>query len=87
MFWTDEDLGSDIYLDGIITVVDARNVSKNLISAGPFQKETIQQIAFADRVLLNKCDLVTDSKLLSHLEHELKQVNQFAPIKRCENAQ
>ncbi|KAK5190979.1 hypothetical protein LTR99_000077 [Exophiala xenobiotica] len=30
MFWMDEGLGSSIYLDGIVTVVDAKNILKNL---------------------------------------------------------
>ena len=30
MFWMDEGLGSSIYLDGIVTVVDAKNILKSL---------------------------------------------------------
>lgn len=30
MFWVDDGLGSTIYLDGIVTVVDAKNVLKSL---------------------------------------------------------
>lgn len=26
MFWLDDDLGSEIYLDGIVTLVDAKNI-------------------------------------------------------------
>ena len=35
MFWLDEGLGSNIYLDGIVTVVDARNVLKSLDEPAP----------------------------------------------------
>jgi G3E family GTPase len=28
IFWMDDDIGSDIYLDGIVTLVDSRNVRK-----------------------------------------------------------
>ncbi len=28
MFWLDDDLGSDLYLDGIITLVDAKNIQQ-----------------------------------------------------------
>lgn len=28
IFWMDDDLGSDIYLDGIVTLVDSRNIYK-----------------------------------------------------------
>ncbi|KAI9877939.1 MAG: hypothetical protein M1823_007027, partial [Watsoniomyces obsoletus] len=30
MFWMDEGLGSSIYLDGIVTVIDAKNILKSL---------------------------------------------------------
>lgn len=30
MFWMDEGLGSSIYLDGIVTIVDAKNIVKSL---------------------------------------------------------
>ncbi|KAK4935043.1 hypothetical protein LTR10_023828 [Elasticomyces elasticus] len=35
MFWMDEGLGSSIYLDGIVTVVDAKNVLKSLDEPAP----------------------------------------------------
>lgn len=28
IFWMDDDIGSDIYLDGIVTLVDSRNIRK-----------------------------------------------------------
>lgn len=28
IFWMDDDLGSDIYLDGIVTLVDAKYISQ-----------------------------------------------------------
>lgn len=35
MFWMDEGLGSSIYLDGIVTVVDAKNILKSLDEPAP----------------------------------------------------
>ena len=54
--WTDEELESDVLLDAIITVVDARNLRRQLAdqpSSGSVN-EAQQQIAYADVVLLNK---------------------------------
>ncbi|KAI9750883.1 MAG: hypothetical protein M1815_001540 [Lichina confinis] len=34
IFWVDDGLGSSIYLDGIVTVVDAKNIMKNLDDRG-----------------------------------------------------
>ena len=39
LFWVDEGLGSTIYLDGIVTLVDAKNISKSLDEPA---KDTIQ---------------------------------------------
>ena len=62
----DEELGSDIYLDGIITVVDAKYGLEQLgdpnlvISNEETSFNTaMQQIALADLILLNKTDKVT----------------------------
>ena len=30
LFWVDDGLGSSIYLDGIVTLIDARNILKSL---------------------------------------------------------
>ena len=66
IFWLDEELGSDIYLDGIVTVVDAKYGLEQLgdpnlvISNEETSFNTaMQQIALADLILLNKTDKVT----------------------------
>lgn len=35
MFWLDDGLGSDLYLDGIVTLVDAKHIRqvRNMVSA------------------------------------------------------
>uniref|UniRef100_A0A4W4FJQ9 CobW C-terminal domain-containing protein n=1 Tax=Electrophorus electricus TaxID=8005 RepID=A0A4W4FJQ9_ELEEL len=48
MFWVDAELGSDLYLDGIITVIDAKYGL---------------QIALADLTIINKTDLVNETEL------------------------
>merc|ERR1712070_1061159 len=46
------------------------------------ENEAVEQVAFADRLLLNKCDLVTEAEL-ERVEGRLKALNSFAPIMRC----
>lgn len=46
-------------MDGIITVVDAKHILLHLHEKRPegVNNEAVEQIAFADRILLNKIDL------------------------------
>jgi len=44
-------------------------------------------VAFADRLLLNKIDLVPDEADLKHVEGRLRDINKFAPIVRCQNSE
>lgn len=58
IFWLDEALESRLRLNGIVTLVDAVHISHQLEET----EEAAQQIAYADRVILNKVDLVSDQK-------------------------
>ncbi|XP_006231254.1 zinc-regulated GTPase metalloprotein activator 1 isoform X4 [Rattus norvegicus] len=65
MFWVDAELGSDIYLDGIITVVDSKYGLKHLTEEKPdgLVNEATRQVALADMILINKTDLVSEEEL------------------------
>ncbi|XP_032747638.1 COBW domain-containing protein 1 isoform X6 [Rattus rattus] len=65
MFWVDAELGSDIYLDGIITVVDSKYGLKHLTEEKPdgLVNEASRQVALADMILINKTDLVSEEEL------------------------
>ena len=54
LFWLDDALESRLRLDGIVTLVDARNVARQLAET----EEAARQIAYADRILINKTDLI-----------------------------
>jgi len=61
-FWTDESLGSCLKLDGVVCVVDTSNLEFYLQS--PDTVSDVQmQISYADRVLLNKSDLVSEATI------------------------
>merc|ERR1712137_798850 len=59
-FFVDDDIRKKFRLDGIVTVVDAMHLQQHLDEEKPegVENESIEQIAFADMVILNKCDLV-----------------------------
>ena len=71
-------------LDGIITLIDAKHIEQHLDEEKPdgAENEAVEQVAFADRMLLNKTDLVTEADL-ERVEKRLRGINQFAPIQRC----
>lgn len=74
-------------LDGIITLVDAKHVERHLDEQKPegAENEAVEQLAFADRVLLNKVDLVTEDDIV-RVEERIRSINRFAPIQRCEQS-
>jgi G3E family GTPase len=74
-------LGSDLRdltrLDSIITLVDAENFGEEIL-----QGEVARaQVIYSDMLLLNKCDLVEESRL-EQLEEELRQIKPEARILR-----
>ncbi|KAI8996735.1 COBW domain-containing protein 2-like protein [Gaertneriomyces semiglobifer] len=82
MFWLDDDLQSEIYLDGILTIVDAKFAPQQLreVKADGEVNEAIRQIALADRIIVNKRDLVTDQEYESLLS-EIRSINSVAPLR------
>eukprot|EP00903_Cladosiphon_okamuranus_P012230 g11470.t1 len=59
-FFVDGDVQKDYRLDGIVTVVDAVHVEQHLDEKKPEGacNESLEQMAFADRIILNKIDLL-----------------------------
>jgi G3E family GTPase len=74
-------LGSDLRdstrLDSIITLVDAENFSDDLLEG----EVARAQIVYSDMVLLNKCDLVKETRLEA-LENQLREIKSDARILR-----
>merc|ERR1712151_175925 len=50
------------------------------------ENEAVEQIAFADRILLNKCDLVDSEEQLLEVEKRIRAINEKVPIKRTTNS-
>ena len=73
-------------------MVDSKHVNQHLYvkpERAEGQEEVVnecmQQVAFADRVLLNKTDLVTPEEL-AQLKHDLKTINKMADHIECQHA-
>ncbi|KAK9451240.1 CobW/HypB/UreG, nucleotide-binding domain-containing protein [Limtongia smithiae] len=96
MFWLDSALASTVYLDGIVTVVDAANIVKSLddvflddhhstdvAASAPavITTSTAQiQLSYADVVILNKSDLLLDDDARETVIERLAGINSLAPI-------
>jgi G3E family GTPase len=80
-FFVDERIRSAYQLNGVVTVVDAKHIFRQL-SNSPESKE---QIAFADMVLLNKIDLINPEDL-PELEFKLRNLNGAARICQTRNS-
>ena len=86
-FFVDDDIVDKYKLDGIITVADAKHITQHLDEEKPegVENESVEQIAFADRIMLNKIDLVSGEEL-KEVESKIKSINRFAPMYHTENS-
>ncbi|MCU0624936.1 MAG: GTP-binding protein [Gemmatimonadaceae bacterium] len=76
-FFVDDEMQARLRLDAVVTVVDAAHVALHLDDS----PEAAEQVAFADVILLNKCDLV-DDEALAALEVRLRRMNAMARVHR-----
>lgn len=98
IFWVDEGLGSTIYLDGIVTLVDAKNILRCLDE--PVAEEAVHaepqhsghllstahlQISHADILVLNKTDLVTEAELKA-VENRIRSINALAKLQPTDHS-
>jgi len=83
-FFVDDEVAAFCQLDGIVTLIDAKHITQHLDEEKPegVENESVEQVAFADRLILNKVDLVPDEADLVAVENKLKDINKFAPIIR-----
>jgi len=87
LFWLDDGLGSSIYLDGIVTLVDASNILRSLDEKADTPSQDSEdaattahlQISHADVILINKSDLVT-SEQLEDVKARVEAINGLAKV-------
>lgn len=92
LFWVDDGLGSTIYLDGIVTLVDAKNIVRSLEDPsgkveghdddddhGPVMTTAHVQISHADVIVINKADLVSESELEA-VKGRIQSINGLAKV-------
>ena len=80
-FFMDDEIRNEFSLDGIVTLVDAAHINQQLGRSD----ESSEQVAFADVLVLNKTDLVSDESL-DILESRLRDMNRMARVVRSKQA-
>src|SRR3977135_3591209 len=81
-FFVDENVGAKTRLDAVVTVADAKWLRDRLRDA----PEAKNQIAFADVILINKTDLVSEAEL-REVEARIRGINPYARLHRTQRAQ
>lgn len=76
-FFVDDEVRQKTRLDAIVTVVDA----KHLLDEIDHAHEAQEQLAFADVVVLNKTDLVTEGEI-GAVESRIRKINPTARVMR-----
>jgi G3E family GTPase len=91
LFWVDDGLLSTIYLDGIVTLVDAKHILLSLDDPStdelPLEETAAKaklttahlQISHADVIILNKSDLVSPEELAT-VQQRIRDINALARI-------
>jgi G3E family GTPase len=80
-FFVDYFLQARTVLDSVTTVVDAKHILLRLADS----REAVEQIAFADQIVLNKTELASDEALRA-IEARLRKINPLAPIHRAQRS-
>jgi G3E family GTPase len=80
-FFVDEDTRDRLSLDAVVTVVDTKHIWQHWDA-----EEAQEQIAFADVILLNKTDLVSEQEL-AELEKRIQDMNVMAKVYRTQNSE
>ena len=80
-FFMDDEMKKLFLLDAIVTFVDCQNTLQHLDESKPegVENEAVEQVAFADVLVLNKTDLVS-ADTLSALKDRLRSINATAPM-------
>ena len=85
---TNSKMSGNYYIDSIVCLADAKHLPLHLDEKKPKDvdvNEAFQQVAFADKILLNKVDLVTPEEKES-LKKRLARINRFATVIETEKS-
>ncbi|KAJ3695530.1 hypothetical protein LUZ60_000907 [Juncus effusus] len=84
-FYAEDKIFNNVKLDGVVTLVDAKHAGLHLDEIKPkgIVNEAVEQIAYADRIIVNKTDLVGETQI-SSLIQRVRNINGLANLKKAE---
>ena len=84
---TNSKMSENYYIDSIVCLADAKHLPQHLDEVKPegAVNEALQQVAFSDKILLNKVDLVTKEEK-EKLKVRLASINKFATVIETEKS-
>ncbi|KAI3897704.1 hypothetical protein MKX03_005536, partial [Papaver bracteatum] len=87
-FYAEDQVFDNVKLDGVVTLVDAKHAAFHLDEVKPkgVVNEAVEQIAYADRIILNKTDLV-DEPAIASLTQRIRTINGMAHLKQTKFGQ
>merc|ERR1719204_1249693 len=80
-FMSNPEMTRDLRLDAVIAMADAKNLPGRLddqVEEGKVN-EAYQQIAFADKIILNKLDLITTEQAIA-TKDRIREINKYAKV-------
>ncbi|RJF92845.1 GTP-binding protein [Noviherbaspirillum saxi] len=86
-FFMDNDVARQVSLDGVVTLVDAVHIESHLDDPmlQGMDNQAVDQIVAADRIIINKTDLV-DAATVAALAVRIRKINEGAQILRSSHA-
>ncbi|KAG5523264.1 hypothetical protein RHGRI_035179 [Rhododendron griersonianum] len=84
-FYAEDEIFNDVKLDGVVTLVDAKHANIHLDDVKPkgVVNEAVEQIAYADRIIVNKTDLVGEPQVASLIQR-IRSINGLANLKQTQ---
>ena len=87
-FFVDDPLLEEVSLDSIVALVDSLHVEQHLddVSYGGIDNQAVDQIVSADRIIINKVDLV-DVETVERIKKRIRDLNQRSEIEESSYAE
>ena len=87
-FFIDDEVLEEVALDAIVTLIDSKHIEQHLddIRYDGINSQAVDQIVSADRIIVNKVDLVEESTI-ERIEGRIRKFNQRSEIDRSSYAE